>query len=117
MQEFIKHKAGLGEVDERSCPKCGLSFREFRQKGLLGCPHDYEAFRSLLSPLIERAHEGGAQHVGKVPRTAEATVQKQAGLVRLRQELEEAVQQENYERAAKVRDELSALEAKSQEPA
>ena len=75
IEEFIKHKSGLGEVDEKACPKCGLTFREFRLKGLLGCPHDYEAFRQFLAPLIERAHEGAIQHVGKVPRTADATVQ------------------------------------------
>ncbi len=79
-------------------------------KGQLGCPHDYEVFRSLLTPLIERTHEGATHHVGKVPTTADATVQKQTGLLKLRRELQEAVEQENYERAARLRDEISILE-------
>ena len=49
--------------------------------------------------------------VGKVPATAEVTVRRQAGLIRLRRELQEAIDQENYERAATVRDELQALES------
>ena len=115
LEEFIKQRSVLGEVDERACPKCGLTFREFRLKGLLGCPYDYEVFRQFLTPLIERAHEGATDHVGKVPRTADATVQRQGRLLKLRRELQDAVEQENYERAAALRDQISHLE--SSEPA
>lgn len=111
LQEFIKHKTSLKGIDDRTCPKCGITFRQFRLKGQLGCPHDYEAFRSLLAPLIERAHEGATQHVGKVPMTADSTVRRQTGVFRLRRELEEAVEQENYEVAARLRDEIQALES------
>ena len=88
-----------------------MTFREFRLKGQLGCPHDYDVFRSLLTPLIERAHAGASHHVGKVPDTADATVRKQTGLLRLRRELEEAIEQENYEQAARLRDQLRSLES------
>lgn len=111
LQHFIKQKTGLGETDDLACPKCGMTFRDFQLKGQLGCPHDYEAFDRFLMPLIERAHEGATHHVGKVPQTAEESVRKQAGLQRLRQQLREAIQQENYERAARVRDEIQALES------
>jgi protein arginine kinase activator len=110
LQQFIKHKTGLSVGDDLACPKCGLTFKEFQVKGLLGCPHDYVAFAALLTPLIQRAHEGGTHHVGKVPPTAEATVKKQTGLLRLRRELQEAIDQENYERAARVRDQIRTLE-------
>ena len=111
LQEFLKFKATAGGGEVRSCPKCGRSFEEFQVKGLLGCAHDYEAFRTVLTPLLERAHEGATHHVGKVPATAGESAQKQTGLLRLRRELEEAIEQENYERAAKVRDQLRALES------
>ena len=84
LKQFIKHKVGLSESNELSCPKCEISFRDFQLKGLLGCPHDYEVFRSALTPLITRAHEGATEHVGKVPTTANETVHRQTGLVRLR---------------------------------
>ena len=111
LKQFIKSKTGLGESKELTCPKCGISFRDFQLKGLLGCPHDYDAFRSVLTPLISRAHEGATHHVGKVPATADATVHRQTGLIRLRRELQEALDQENYEQAASVRDKISALES------
>lgn len=111
LQEFIKQKTGIGAMDEQSCPKCGITFREFRLKGLLGCPYDYEAFKTLLTPLIERAHQGGTHHVGKVPRTGDPSTQKQAGLRRLRRELQEAIEHEDYEQAARVRDQLRTLDS------
>jgi protein arginine kinase activator len=49
------------------CETCGLSFAQFRQTGLLGCPECYEAFAEPLKPLLARAHEGGTHHVGKAP--------------------------------------------------
>ncbi len=114
LQQFIKQKTGLSGTADIRCPRCGTTFREFQLKGQLGCPHDYEAFKSVLAPLIERAHEGATQHVGKVPTTADATIQKQAGLLQLRRELEEAIVQENYELAARLRDQIKDLESEPQ---
>ncbi len=91
------------------CDECGTSYFEFRNQGMLGCPHDYDAFRSLLHPLIERAQDGAERHVGKRPRSAGA-VNRTAELRRLRRALESALNGENYELAAKVRDELRELE-------
>jgi protein arginine kinase activator len=110
LQEFIKHKASLGEGDGASCPQCGTTFREFQLRGLLGCPNDYDVFRPLLSPLIERAHEGAGQHVGKRPRGVDADTRRHAGLSRLRRELRDALERENYELAARVRDQIRQLE-------
>ena len=111
LQEFLKFKVGTGGAGDKSCPKCGRSFVEFQAKGLLGCPHDYEVFRSVLTPLLERAHEGATQHVGKVPTTAGESVRRQTGLLRLNRELQEAIEQEDYERVAEVRDQIRALES------
>lgn len=114
LQQFIKQKVGAAigiELESVSCPHCGTTLKDFQNNGQLGCPHDYTVFREALLPLIERAHEGATHHVGKVPPTVEPVVRKQTGLVRLRRELQEAVEQENYERAARVRDEIRALES------
>jgi protein arginine kinase activator len=111
IQQFIKQKTGLGVADDLSCSRCGMTFRQFHAKGQLGCPDDYQAFKKALGPLIERAHEGATHHIGKIPATADEAVRKQAGLLRLRRELQEAVEQENYERAARVRDQIQALES------
>lgn len=110
LQEFIKQKTGIETSDELTCPHCNISFREFRAKGQLGCPHDYEVFRDALIPLIQRAHGSATQHIGKVPATAEEAVRRQAGTLKLRRELDQALQDENYELAATVRDQLKAMD-------
>jgi protein-arginine kinase activator protein McsA len=51
-----------------ACPRCGLTFGQFRQSGLMGCPACYDAFEGPLGPLLQRAHEGGTHHSGKIPR-------------------------------------------------
>ncbi len=111
LQQFIKHKVALGGGEDVTCPKCGLTFHEFQMKGQLGCAHDYTAFKNLLLPLVKSAHEGAEQHIGKVPPTADETVQRQTQLLRLRRELQEAVEQENYELAANLRDKIRVLES------
>ncbi len=49
------------------CGGCGLSYADFKQSGLLGCPNCYVYFEHLIGPLIERAQEGGVCHTGKSP--------------------------------------------------
>jgi protein arginine kinase activator len=85
------------------CPNCGISFAEFRSKGRLGCPHDYISFEEELLPLLENIH-GSTQHVGKYPKRAPDASRKQFELIRLRNELNLAVEDEDYEEAARLRD-------------
>jgi len=96
---------------ERLCDACGMSFSEFRQQGLLGCPNDYDAFGSGLETLVERAQDGATQHVGKVPCRAGLGQKRQTEILRLRGALRAAVTQEDYERAADLRDQIKQLEA------
>lgn len=98
------------EADGLSCPNCGITFKEFRSQGRLGCAHDYIAFREELLPLLENIH-GEVQHVGKVPKRAPDASQRQFRLVKLRSRLRAAVEEEQYEEAARLRDEIAVLEA------
>lgn len=109
---MMQKMVALGEsvTTGATCPTCGLSFAKFRAEGLLGCPACYDAFAERLVPLLVRAHDGGDHHVGRVPRRAGALVERQQRLMALRRELGEAVAQEQYERAARLRDEIGTLE-------
>ena len=93
------------------CDECGISYVEFRNQGLLGCPKDYDTFSEALTPLIERAHDGGTHHVGKAPQSMGAVRSAQQEIRRLKRQLDEAVAAEDYERAAELRDSIRALEA------
>lgn len=106
-----------GDEDEVDlvCPSCGITFKEFRKQGRLGCPHDYVAFQNELIPLLENIH-GETQHTGKVPKRAPHASQHQFKLVRLRNRLRAAVDDELYEDAARLRDEIQALEQELNNP-
>lgn len=99
------------EAGDLACEVCGITFEEFRKNGQLGCPNDYEAFASPLVPMLARAHEGATQHVGKVPSRAGENQQKQNTILKLRADLKQAIKNEQYERAAKLRDEIKEVEA------
>lgn len=93
---------------KQQCPTCSMTFAEFRQLSQLGCPDCYREFEEHLSGLLERAHEGGTHHVGKNPTRAGASIDRQHLLAALRRKLTEAVKSEQYEKAARLRDELRA---------
>jgi len=85
-----------------TCPACGIKYMEFRAEGRLGCPHDYEVFRTGLEPLLQKIHRS-SRHVGKTPRHRRRAAW-QAEMVDLRQQLRNAVEAEAYEEAGRLRD-------------
>jgi len=101
----------------RSCPKCSITYAEFRARGRLGCPADYEVFQSELLPLLERIHHGGVQHVGKSPDPSDGRSEAERALIELRRSLAEAIQREQYEEAARLRDRIRSLDAEETPPA
>ena len=111
LEKFVKVGIEAQIGVQRKCSHCGMTFGEFRAQGTLGCPHDYEEFGDLLLPLIERVHDGASQHVGKAPGEQKASGERRAKVLSLRRALEKAVEAEEYEQAAELRDELMRLEA------
>ena len=92
------------------CSFCGLTFDDFREAGRLGCPHCYTTFESYLRRLLRRVH-GSTQHVGKVylpPDPTSSDLEKQLEV--LRHKLQRAVDAEDFERAAGLRDKIRGME-------
>jgi protein arginine kinase activator len=105
----------LSRIDQQSCPICGITFYEFRSKGRLGCAHDYAFFERQLEPLLLNIH-GETRHMGKRPKSAprEAYYQQQlTELIRMRREMKQAVEAEDYERASELRDRIRTIERAS----
>jgi protein arginine kinase activator len=94
---------------DRKCSQCGLKFVEFRSAGRLGCPHDYDAFRDDLVPLLEGIH-GDTTHQGKRPRRQPHAEAARRELAALRGQLGRAVEAEDYEEAARLRDRIRRLD-------
>jgi protein arginine kinase activator len=101
----------LNAIDQVACPHCGMTFRQFRTHGRLGCPHDYEVFAAQLNDLLKNIHDD-TQHYGKAPKQSDESRQEQFRLLKLRKELQAAVSDEAYERAAKLRDEIQQVESR-----
>ncbi len=103
------------EIDVK-CPKCGMIFNDFRKIGRLGCGDCYGAFRRQLLPLLKRIH-GSTRHMGKATTKLEKTggAQKRSGLQELRQKLQRAIEAEEFEEAAGIRDVIRELEKKAKE--
>lgn len=101
----------LGETFAGACPSCGLSAAEFKRKGRLGCAQCYAHFAGQLRPLLRKLH-GGARHRGK-PYVAPEQISSDdaARAEHLRRTLARAVEAEDYERAAALRDELRELDS------
>lgn len=106
LKEQVRRVREEGSVQ---CPDCGMTLAEFRNKGRLGCPKDYEIFRAHLRPLLQRVHNAVA-HVGRRPGLGEEEISRLQALTQLRAQLERAIREEAYESAARLRDEIQGLE-------
>ena len=104
--------AGMTEevgADMGTCSACGLTYKEFRDGGRLGCSNCYEAFKEQIKPLLRRIH-GSNVHVGKSPRSSQGIFEKRREIEDLKVELSRAVESEDFERAAELRDKIRELE-------
>jgi protein arginine kinase activator len=99
--------------DDLKCPFCGLSTADFKKAGRLGCPQCYPTFETYLRGLLRRIH-GGTQHVGKVYLPPDPSIsEREQRLTALRRKLERAIESEDFERAAELRDQIRTLEPAS----
>ena len=110
LAQMSQEESQSREETPAQCDFCGLTLEDFKKTGRLGCSHCYVTFDQHLRGLFRRLH-GGTQHVGKVylppdSSTAERTEQ----LTRLRRKLDVAVEREEFERAAQLRDQIRELE-------
>ncbi|MDA8346630.1 MAG: UvrB/UvrC motif-containing protein [Thermaerobacter sp.] len=114
LQNLLANFVGQEQVAEPKtevrCSSCGFRFSEFRETGRLGCPACYTQFRSELEPMLRRLH-GTTDHRGKLPTRRGQAFERTRRIQALRDRLQQAVQREEYETAAKLRDELKAAEA------
>ena len=113
LSDFIAQMGGAPprpSGPEVACPFCGLGYAEFREQGRLGCPECWTTFQRPLEKLVRRIH-GSSSHLGKVylPPDPSAT-ERQRRMEGLRNRLERAVEAEDFERAADLRDQIRSLE-------
>ncbi len=98
------------EKIDLQCPSCAMTYEEFRKFGRLGCSECYEAFKSYLGTLLKKIH-GSNQHLGKTPiRMPQAEKRRIETIQELRSQLMQAIQMEDFEKAAQLRDKIREAE-------
>jgi len=104
-------------ADGGRCPACGATLQDFRESGRLGCPQCYSTFAAPLRTLLRRIH-GASRHIGEpyappVTGAGDAVpddLESLAAVRALREQLQRAVDAENFELAARLRDEIRERE-------
>ncbi|SEJ38473.1 Protein-arginine kinase activator protein McsA [Propionispira arboris] len=91
------------------CPNCGMTYRDFTHTGKIGCSVCYTKFGKRLEPLLRRIH-GSSTHNGKIPKRSGGQLEVKHQIKRLRETLQNHIANEEYEEAAKLRDQIKDLE-------
>lgn len=113
LQGILNPEVGSYEQykQEIECKECGLSYREFTKNGLFGCARCYDSFSEKIEPIFKRVH-GNTIHNGKVPKRRGGTLRIRREIEELRDDMQKAVSNENFEKAAEIRDKIKVLEEK-----
>lgn len=119
LSDLSKSPAKDNKESDLKCPQCGLLYEDFRKFGRLGCGGCYEAFKDNLSGLLRKIH-GSNKHLGKIPiLLAPGDVQpaqmpkvllESQNIEDLKRQLQHAISEEDFEKAAMIRDQIKKLE-------
>ena len=108
---------GIGAAEEmekgapaKKCPVCGFTQADVKKTGRLGCSECYATFTEGLGSLLKAMHKG-TEHVGKLPERAQRAMALSQQMRALTENLQKAVEAENYETAASLRDQIKQLES------
>jgi len=93
------------------CANCGLTYADFKKIGRLGCSECYDTFKKYLGPLLKKIH-GSILHFGKSPFKVARVLDEREDLQALRNQLQKAIETEEFEEAARIRDKIKELEKK-----
>lgn len=115
MNGFTQPSAIANKESEHACPQCGTTLRQIAEQCRLGCSHCYVEFQKNLEPLLDKCHEGKTRHVGKRPKSRskhDAIKLLENNVTALEARMAKAVNKEDYETAALLRDQIRMLRKK-----
>lgn len=105
----FEQPGGVAKSPAVRCDTCGMTYAQFSKIGRFGCSDCYKHYGERLEPLFKRVH-GNTSHVGKVPKRTGGHVKMRREIARLKQEMQSRIEQEDFESAAKLRDQIRVLE-------
>lgn len=96
-------------LPSKGCSKCGMTYDEFRNIGKFGCSDCIDTFKNRLMPVIKNI-QGYDTHAGKIPKRAGGSYKIQKDIEKLKTQLKLAIENEEYEKAAQLRDKIREME-------
>jgi len=115
----------IGQLEKNKCKKCGLTYDEFINTGKFGCENCYNTFSDKIEYLVKNLH-GSTKHIGRKTKFIKENSseikndnkkenkgkinEQETELEKLKKELKDAIKDERYEDAAKIRDDIKKLE-------
>ncbi|WP_188456353.1 UvrB/UvrC motif-containing protein [Virgibacillus oceani] len=98
------------QTKELQCPQCKMTFTEFKRIGKFGCATCYHTFSDRLDPVFRRVHSGNTKHHGKIPTRKGGDLHAKKQVESLKTELKNLIENEAFEKAATVRDQIKEIE-------
>lgn len=105
----------FAQIEELECSKCKMTFNDFQRIGKFGCANCYDVFKVKLDSIFRRVHSGNTKHHGKIPKRKGGKLHTKKELEIYRIELQQLIEQEEFEQAAIVRDKIRKLEHKKED--
>ena len=110
---FYPSEAAKIGTGAKKCSRCSSTLRDFRERGKAGCPDCYVTFSAELEATIRSMH-GSAAHTGRAPAKWKKKLDRAGRLKELRSALDKAIKKEEFEEAARLRDEIRAMLGKEE---
>ncbi|MCM8711757.1 UvrB/UvrC motif-containing protein [Clostridium sp. SYSU_GA19001] len=107
--DYMNPLEQINKVSDVICKNCSTTYSNFKRHGLLGCSECYESFGRSLSPVIKRV-QGNVEHVGKIPKKLGKDIMQKRRLSKLKEDLQKAIANEEYEKAAEIRDMIKSIQ-------
>lgn len=116
---FLGSFLGESELPEANssvvrCKRCGSSFHEIAKTGKVGCAECYKTFYDRMIPSIQRIH-GNTTHVGKLASSAGSQARLKNELEQAREALKQAIKDQEFEKAAQLRDRIKEMEGQGEQ--
>lgn len=118
---LLNMESGLAKAEEQNvfksnnapqCDRCKMTFQQFKKVGRFGCSNCYHTFSAHITPILRRVHGGNTVHAGKIPKRIGGDIHLRKKIEELKEKIHNYIVQEEFEEAAKVRDEIRMLEKK-----
>ncbi len=110
MKELSEEKKNEQEdINYVTCPRCGMSYKVFKLNGKFGCADCYKVFDKQIAIMLKKVH-GNVNHTGKTPKNLQNGFSQGKNIIKLKEALKDAVANEEFETAAKLRDMIKEIE-------